>query len=146
VSKPTQKANRHIIMIKDPEIRPDGRCTQCGKPKARVRNKESATVKRNQRDPGIRSQARLSFAAIVEREAEADPFCSTECCKAYYGVNYQGPMNSWVDSLSGAPGRSARGCKGCRRPLDWKTEGCMVCYNRHQQRKQKAAKLAPSPA
>lgn len=71
----------------EPQVREDGLCARCGKPKFAV-NKSSQ----------VKGLARL----IAE-----DPFCSTECCRAYYGIggaeDRRGPDTSdeeLLDALS----------------------------------------------
>jgi hypothetical protein len=59
-------------MRRDPPVRRDGRCAQC--------KGERAT-------PKGRAYARTG-------EIERDPFCSTQCCKAYHGVKLSSPESN----------------------------------------------------
>jgi len=52
----------------DPPVRADGRCAQCGKPRK------------------LTKQARR-YAGY---QLDADPFCSTHCCRAYHGTPLPG--------------------------------------------------------
>lgn len=61
---PAAPAQPPVSMVKaDPPLRADGRCAVCGKPRKTDRSQRYA-----------------------RGEAERDPFCSTQCCKAYHGI------------------------------------------------------------
>lgn len=54
--------------VKDPTARKDGRCYMCGKEKV------------------IPAPTQKNLLMMYEREARNDPFCSTKCCREYYGT------------------------------------------------------------
>jgi hypothetical protein len=54
-------------MPKDPPVRDDGRCAQCGKPRRPERSR--------------------SYGGYA---AEADAFCSTDCCRVWHGCEVGG--------------------------------------------------------
>lgn len=53
----------------DPPVRGDGRCAHCGGQRGRL---PKAITQRNK--------------AILARELELDPFCSTVCCRSWHGT------------------------------------------------------------
>jgi hypothetical protein len=62
----------------EPEVRTDGLCAQC----LRERRKGATKHKLSTLD-------KSHFRDLADHLA-ADPFCSTECCRAWYGVVHAG--------------------------------------------------------
>jgi hypothetical protein len=86
-------------MTPDPPIREDGRCARPGC------SKRLKVPARRQRG--------------VDPKVYADPFCSSECCKALHGVS------------AGAGAANKTHCSVCGCDVDEKTEGCKACWSRH---------------
>src|SRR3954452_24433924 len=69
----------------DPEVRPDGKCAHCLKP--RITKKERAAAKGDVAVSRTGKKGRpLKPRIDIIAERERDPFCSVKCAKAWHGV------------------------------------------------------------
>jgi hypothetical protein len=91
----------------DPATPLDGTCARCGRSKRKVRQDSDGDLNKMR----------------VREAADADPFCSSECCRIYYGLIKPTALR-----------RINRKCKGCGCALDIETKGCARCRTRHAAR------------
>lgn len=107
-------------MKTEPPIREDGGCAQCGKERKPAKGLSGQT-----------GQLAHIFAAAVA----ADPFCSANCCRAYYGTVDKSPTTSADPMEKPMPqcGTTAAYASGCR------CDACRGAEAASQRERRKAA-------
>lgn len=131
-------------MRNDPLTPLDGSCAHCGRSKDEVQHRTSQTTPDHPLKSTDRPNAYRGKRSVL-REAKADPFCSTECCKVYHGLLTEPQRREAQERRRKLRGEGYGGvCKGCGVPKDEQNPKCHTCYMRHKQRE--AAKRSRNAA